>query len=79
MVSYAREGLPRDRADDRATRYIWSDADDTVGRMAAAGTTDSVNAPHRFEVLAGIGHDAADQMPERVAAMMSDQLGQHSA
>ena len=50
-----------------------------MGRIAADGTTDPVNAPYRFEVSAGVGHDATDQMPERVAAMMSDQLGQHSA
>jgi len=47
--------------------------------MAAEGTTDPVNAPYRFEVSAGVGHDAADQMPGRVAAMMTDQLGHHSA
>ena len=61
------------------TLYIWGGADDTVGRMAAEGTADFVNAPYRFEVLAGVGHYAVDQMPERVAAMMTDQLRQHSA
>lgn len=61
------------------TLYIWGDADDTVGRMAAEGTADFVNAPYRFEVLAGVGHYAADQMPDRVAALMVDHLRQHSA
>ena len=61
------------------TLYIWGDADDTVGRMAAEGTADFVNAPYRFEVLPGVGHYAADQMPARVAAMMVDHLRRHSA
>jgi pimeloyl-ACP methyl ester carboxylesterase len=37
------------------TLYIWGDADDTVGRIAAEGTGDFVAAPYRFEVLAGVG------------------------
>lgn len=61
------------------TLYIWGDADDTVGRMAAEGTADFVDAPYRFEVLAGVGHYAADQMPERVAALMIEHLRQHAA
>jgi hypothetical protein len=64
---------------NRATRYIWGDADDTVGRKAAEGTTDPVSAPYGFEVSAGVGRDTADQMPEGVAVMMADQLRQHSA
>ncbi len=32
------------------TLYIWGDADDTVGRVAAEGTVDFVAAPYRFEV-----------------------------
>jgi pimeloyl-ACP methyl ester carboxylesterase len=61
------------------TLYIWGDADDTVGRMAAEGTAEFVKAPYRFEILAGAGHYAADQMPDRVAAMMIDHLRLHSA
>ena len=49
------------------TLYIWGDADDTVGRMAAEGTQDFVAAPYRFEVLPGVGHFAADQEPDRVS------------
>jgi hypothetical protein len=33
------------------TLYIWGDADDTVGRIAAEGTADFIAAPYRFEVL----------------------------
>jgi pimeloyl-ACP methyl ester carboxylesterase len=52
------------------TLYIWGDADDTVGRMAAEGTVDFVAAPYRFEVLPGVGHFAADQVPGRVSELL---------
>jgi pimeloyl-ACP methyl ester carboxylesterase len=52
------------------TLYIWGDADDTVGRMAAEGTMDFVAAPYRFEVLPGVGHFAADQAPDRVNELL---------
>jgi pimeloyl-ACP methyl ester carboxylesterase len=52
------------------TLYIWGDADDTVGRVAAEGTVDFVTAPYRFEVFPGVGHFAADQAPERVSELL---------
>src|SRR3954471_19145860 len=52
------------------TLYIWGDADDTVGRVAAEGTRDFVSAPYRFEVLPGVGHFAAEQAPEQVSAWL---------
>ena len=52
------------------TLYIWGDADDTVGRIAAEGTADFVAAPYRLEVLPGVGHFAADQAPDRVNALL---------
>src|SRR5229473_6884417 len=52
------------------TLYIWGDADDTVGRIAAEGTVDFVTAPYRFEALAGVGHFAADQAPDRVNELL---------
>ena len=52
------------------TLYIWGDADDTVGRVAAEGTIDFVAAPYRFEALAGVGHFAADQAPDRVNELL---------
>jgi pimeloyl-ACP methyl ester carboxylesterase len=56
------------------TLYIWGDADDTVGRMAAEGTEDFVAAPYRFAVLAGVGHFAADQAPERVSELLLEHI-----
>jgi pimeloyl-ACP methyl ester carboxylesterase len=52
------------------TLYIWGDADDTVGRVAAEGTIDFVAAPFSFEVFPGVGHFAADQAPDRVSELL---------
>jgi pimeloyl-ACP methyl ester carboxylesterase len=61
------------------TLYVWGDADDTVGRVAAEGTQDFVAAPYRFEVLPGGGHFVADQMPDRVTALLLQHLAAHRA
>jgi pimeloyl-ACP methyl ester carboxylesterase len=52
------------------TLYIWGDADDTVGLAAAEGTADFIAAPYRFEILAGIGHFAAEQATSRVSELL---------
>jgi pimeloyl-ACP methyl ester carboxylesterase len=59
------------------TLYIWGEADDTVGRIAAEGTQDFIAAPYRFEPLPGVGHFAADQVPERVCELMLAHLAAH--
>jgi pimeloyl-ACP methyl ester carboxylesterase len=61
------------------TLYIWGDADDTVGRTAAEGTVDFVAAPYRFEVLPGVGHFAADQVPDRVSELLLAHVASHPA
>jgi pimeloyl-ACP methyl ester carboxylesterase len=61
------------------TLYIWGDADDTVGRVAAEGTGEFVTAPYRFEVLPGGGHFIAEQMPEQVNALLLTHLAVHPA
>jgi pimeloyl-ACP methyl ester carboxylesterase len=61
------------------TLYIWGEVDDTVGRIAAEGTRDFVAAPYRFEPLSGVGHFAADQVPERVNELMLAHLAAHPA
>ena len=61
------------------TLYMWGDADDTVGRLAAEGTRDFVAAPYHFEVLPGVGHFAAEQVPERVSELMLQHLAAHPA
>jgi pimeloyl-ACP methyl ester carboxylesterase len=59
------------------TLFVWGDADDTVGRVAAEGTRDFVEAPYRFEVLPGVGHYAPDQAPGRVTALLLEHLAKH--
>lgn len=59
------------------TLYIWGDADDTVGRPAAEGTVDFIDAPYRFEILPGVGHFAADQVPDRVSELLLEHLQAH--
>jgi pimeloyl-ACP methyl ester carboxylesterase len=61
------------------TLYIWGDADDTVGRVAAEGTQDFVAAPYRFEVLPGVGHFAADQTPDRVNELLLQHVAAYPA
>ena len=60
------------------TLYIWGDADDTVGRVAAEGTGEFIEAPYNFEVLAGVGHYAADQVPDKVNALLLAHLRRHA-
>src|SRR5580700_119825 len=38
------------------TLFIWGEADDTVGRIAAEGTAEFINADYRFAPLPGVGH-----------------------
>jgi pimeloyl-ACP methyl ester carboxylesterase len=59
------------------TLYIWGDADDTVGRTAAEGTVDFIAAPYRFYALPGVGHFAADQVPDRVNKLLLPHLAAH--
>jgi pimeloyl-ACP methyl ester carboxylesterase len=61
------------------TLYIWGDADDTVGRIAAEGTEDFIAAPFSFEVLPGVGHFAADQVPDRVSELLLQQVAAYPA
>ncbi len=61
------------------TLYIWGDADDTVGRVAAEGTIDFVAAPYRFEILPGVGHFAADQAPGRVSELLLEHVRAYPA
>ena len=57
------------------TLYLWGDADATVGRQAAEATRRFVNAPYRFDEIAGVGHFITDQAPERVTKALLGQIG----
>lgn len=59
------------------TLFIWGDHDDTVGRAAAEGTGRFIAAPYQFAVLPGVGHYAADQVPEQVNELLLAHLARH--
>ena len=59
------------------TLFIWGDQDDTVGRAAAEGTGEFIEAPYQFTALPGVGHYAADQVPEQVTALLLSHLRRH--
>jgi pimeloyl-ACP methyl ester carboxylesterase len=61
------------------TLFIWGNADDTVGRMAAEGTREFVTAPYQFVELPDVGHFAADQAPDQVSALLLAHLAAHPA
>lgn len=61
------------------TLFVWGDADDTVGRAAAEGTGAFVEAPYRFEVVAGGGHYVAEQHPALVSRLMAEHVLAHPA
>jgi pimeloyl-ACP methyl ester carboxylesterase len=61
------------------TLYLWGDEDASVGADAARGTGDFVTGPYRFEALAGVGHFATDEQPERVTALLLEHLRAHPA
>jgi pimeloyl-ACP methyl ester carboxylesterase len=56
------------------TMYVWGNADATVGRRAAELTTTYVAAPYRFVELDGVGHFSADQVPQRVSALLLEHI-----
>ena len=59
--------------------YVWGEADDTVGRVAAEGTRNFVSGPYRFEALPGVGHFAVDQAPQRINALLLAHIAAHPA
>jgi pimeloyl-ACP methyl ester carboxylesterase len=61
------------------TLFIWGNADDTVGRMAAEGTQEFVTAPYQFVELPDVGHFAADQAPDQVGTLLLAHLAAHPA
>ena len=45
------------------TLYVWGNADQTVGRAAAEGTREWVDAAYKFVELPGVGHFVTDEAP----------------
>jgi pimeloyl-ACP methyl ester carboxylesterase len=61
------------------TLFIWGNADDTVGRMAAEATQEFVAAPYRFVELPGVGHFAVEQAPDEITGLLLGHLAAHPA
>jgi pimeloyl-ACP methyl ester carboxylesterase len=59
------------------TLFIWGDADDTVGRPAAEGTAEFIEAGYHFAPLSGVGHYAADQVPAQVNELLIEHFARY--
>ena len=60
------------------TMYVWSTNDVALGREAAEATADHVEGPYRFEVLDGVSHWIAEEVPEQFNAMLLEHLEANS-
>lgn len=56
------------------TLFVWSDGDTAIGRQAAEGAGDFVNASYRFEVLTGASHWIPEERPAELAALVLGHL-----
>lgn len=56
------------------TLYVWGTDDQTVGRQAAEGTGDWVDAHYRFVELPGVGHFVTDEAPDAFAPLLIDRI-----
>jgi pimeloyl-ACP methyl ester carboxylesterase len=49
------------------TTYVWSDADQALGRAGATATASYCTGPYRFVELPGVSHAIPEQAPDAVA------------
>ena len=56
------------------TLYVWGNADQTVGRAAAEGTREWVDAAYKFVELPGVGHFVTDEAPGAFTAELIEHL-----
>ena len=56
------------------TLYAWGTEDMALGRTAAEGTGDHVDAPYEFAELEGEGHWLPETVPDEIAALLITQL-----
>jgi pimeloyl-ACP methyl ester carboxylesterase len=52
------------------TTYVWSDGDAALGRVGAELCANYVDAPYRFEVMAGASHWIPDERPDELARII---------
>ena len=56
------------------TMFVWSTEDRSIGREGAERTGDHVEGPYRFEVLDGVSHWIAEEVPDRLNGLLLDHL-----
>lgn len=57
--------------------YVWSDRDSSMCRDTAESTSDFVEGPYQFEVVAGVNHWLPELGAERVNELLLEQLRAH--
>jgi pimeloyl-ACP methyl ester carboxylesterase len=57
------------------TLYVWSTGDVALGREGAEATGSYVDGPYRFQVLEGVTHWIAEEVPEVVNRLLLEHLG----
>lgn len=67
----ARTDVPKIKV---PTLYVWGNEDGTVGRIAAEGTADFVDAAYRFLEVNGAGHFLAEETPDAVNSALLEHL-----
>jgi pimeloyl-ACP methyl ester carboxylesterase len=60
------------------TLYVYGTKDAFLGRKAADLTGDYVRAPYRYEVLDGVTHWMPEEIPERVARLVTEHARAHT-
>jgi pimeloyl-ACP methyl ester carboxylesterase len=58
------------------TMYVYATDDVALGRRAADLTADYVTGPYRYEILEGVSHWIPEEVPEIVAQLVLDFVGQ---
>lgn len=56
------------------TMYVWSTWDPALGPEAAEATAGHVDGPYRFEVLEGVSHWIAEEVPDRLNGLLLEHL-----
>jgi len=56
------------------TLFIWSTEDTALGRVGAEATGSHVEGPYRFEVLEGVSHWIAEEVPARTNELLLEHL-----
>jgi pimeloyl-ACP methyl ester carboxylesterase len=61
------------------TLFVWSTNDPALGREAAEATAGHVDGPYRFEVLDGVSHWIAEEVPDTLNELLLEHLSHAAA